>query len=322
MLLYSTAALAAGFIIDCFIGDPHCIPHPVCFIGKMISFFEKTLRRIFRDTKNGQLLGGGIMTMLVLLISFLIPLTVLIVAYKINLWLGFMFEAIMCWQCIAAKSLKKESMMVYSDLMEDDIEKAKHSLSMIVGRDTEPLDKKGVIKAAVETVAENTSDGVVAPMMFLIFGGAAGFLYKAVNTMDSMVGYKNERYLYFGRCSAKADDFLNYIPARVSAYMMIFASWLLGMDLKNAVKIHRRDSKKHSSPNSAQTESVCAGALGVKLAGDACYFGKLVKKPEIGDSLREIEIEDIKRANRLMYLTSVLALILCLAVKLIIWVIL
>lgn len=322
MMLYSAAALVAGFIIDAILGDPHSIPHPVCFIGKLISALEKIIRRTFPASKQGELIGGAVMTVFVIIISIIIPIAVLIIAYKINRYAGFAVEAVMCWQCIAAKSLRDESMKVYKALKSGDLEKSRYAVSMIVGRDTDTLDEKGIIRAAVETVAENTSDGVVAPLIFLIFGGAAGFFYKAVNTMDSMVGYKNERYLYFGRCSARLDDVLNYIPSRVSAYLMIFTAAMLGMDLKNAVKIHRRDSRKHSSPNSAQTESVCAGALGVKLAGNAYYFGKLVEKPEIGDNILEIDVEDIKRANKLMYFTSVTALILCVFIKLMLWVIL
>ncbi|MCC8168813.1 MAG: adenosylcobinamide-phosphate synthase CbiB [Oscillospiraceae bacterium] len=320
MLLYSAAAMVVGFIIDALIGDPHSIPHPVCFIGKIITALEKIIRRIFSKNKCGELIGGGLMTVLVLIISTVVPLAVLIFAYRINPWAGFAVEAIMCWQCVAARSLKTESMRVYDALKSGDLKKSRYALSMIVGRDTQPLDESGIIKAAVETVAENTSDGVTAPLIFLIFGGAGGFFYKAVNTMDSMVGYKNDRYIYFGRCSARLDDVLNYIPSRVSAYLMIFAAFLLRMDFKNAVKMHRRDSRKHSSPNSAQTESVMAGALDVELAGNAYYFGKPVEKPTIGDAVRRIEAEDIRRADALMYTVSVLSLILCVCVKLIIWV--
>ena len=188
---------------------------------------------------------------------------------------------------------------------------------MIVGRDTENLTEEGVTKAAVETVAENTSDGVTAPLLFLLLGGASfGFLYKAVNTMDSMLGYKNEKYLYFGRFPAKMDDVFNYIPSRVTALFMIAAAFLTEMDAKNAWMIWRRDRRKHASPNSAQTESVCAGALRVRLAGDAVYFGKLHKKEYLGDPLRPIEPEDIRRAGRLMYVTAFLVLLVFGAIKL------
>lgn len=187
---------------------------------------------------------------------------------------------------------------------------------MIVGRDTESLTEEGVTKAAVETVAENTSDGVVAPLFYMVIGGAClGFAYKAVNTMDSMVGYKNEKYRYFGTAAARLDDVVNFIPARIAAALMIAASFLLGMDGKRAVSIYRRDRKNHKSPNAAQTESVMAGALGVELAGNAWYFGTLYEKPAIGDAVRKIEIRDIRNSHRLLYGTSILALVFLMGLK-------
>ncbi|HIU67889.1 MAG TPA: cobalamin biosynthesis protein CobD [Candidatus Caccomorpha excrementavium] len=228
-------------------------------------------------------------------------------------------ESIMCYQMLAAKSLRDESMKVYDALQEGDILKARKAVSMIVGRDTDRLDSEGIAKAAVETVAENTSDGVIAPMFYMAFFGAAGgFVYKAVNTMDSMIGYKNETYLYFGRAAAKFDDIVNYIPARISALLMIGAAYLSGADGRGAVRIWKRDRRNHASPNSAQTEAVCAGALGVRLAGDAWYFGTLYKKKTIGDPVRNVVPEDIRRANRLMYLTSLLGMIPAAAVRLLI----
>lgn len=221
----------------------------------------------------------------------------------------------MTFQILATKSLRVESMKVYKCLKQDDIEAARRAVSMIVGRDTAVLDEVGVAKAAIETVAENTSDGVIAPMLYTALGGPVlGFLYKAVNTMDSMIGYKNDKYLYFGRVAAKLDDIVNYIPARISAYLMILAALSGGksLDGRRAFKIYKRDNRKHASPNSAQTEAVCAGALGIQLAGDAVYFGKIVKKPYIGDACRRVEAEDIKRANRLMYRTAWLGELLCL----------
>ena len=212
-------------------------------------------------------------------------------------------------------------MKVYEALKKDDLEGARYAVSMIVGRDTQVLDATGVAKAAVETVAENTSDGVIAPLIYLAIGGPIlGFMYKAINTMDSMVGYKNDKYMYFGRCAAKLDDVVNYIPARISALLMIAASFLPGKayDGKGAWRIWRRDRRKHASPNSAQTEAVCAGSLGVQLAGDASYFGKIVKKPTIGDALRPVEYEDIKRANGLLYRTAILCE--CLALIGLLWV--
>ena len=215
-----------------------------------------------------------------------------------------------CYQILAARSLSVESKKVYHALKTQDVEGARKAVSMIVGRDTKSLTEEGIAKAAVETVAENTSDGVTAPLMFLMLGGAPlGFLYKAVNTMDSMLGYKNEKNLYFGRVAAKMDDVFNYLPSRVSAVLMIAAAFLTGMDAKKAAQIYKRDRRKHASPNSAQTESVCAGALQVQLAGDAWYFGVLHKKETIGDPIRPVEAEDIKRAGRLMYVTAVLTLL-------------
>ena len=208
-------------------------------------------------------------------------------------------------------------MKVYDRLRADDLPGARRAVSMIVGRDTQALTEEGVTKAAVETVAENTSDGEIAPLLFLALGGAPlGLLYKAGNTMDSMVGYKNERYLYFGWAAAKLDDVLNWIPARLSAWLLVVSAYLLGMDGRNAARIYKRDCRKHASPNSAQTEAACAGALRVQLAGDAYYFGTLYKKPTIGDNLRPICTEDIRRANRLLYAASFLALALLLVMRL------
>lgn len=210
-------------------------------------------------------------------------------------------------------------MKVYDRLKNGTIEEARYAVSMIVGRDTSELTEEGVTKAAVETVAENSSDGVIAPMLYMALGGAPlMFLYKGINTMDSMLGYKNDRYLYFGRCAAKLDDLANYIPARISGWLMVAAAFLTGMDGKNAAKIYKRDRRNHASPNSAQTEAAVAGALRVQLAGNAYYFGKLYEKPTIGDKLREVEPEDIRRANRLLYGASVLSVLLCLGGRLLV----
>lgn len=305
--------LAVGFLLDCVVGDPHFLPHPIRFIGMLISALEKAARKLF---SKRLVIGGGLLAILVLLISTGIPIALLILCYRVNIILGIAVESVLCCTLIAAKCLKSESMKVYHAIKKDDTEAARHAVSMIVGRDTAVLDRTGIIKAAVETVAENTSDGVTAPIMFIALGGAPlGFLYKAANTMDSMIGYTNEKYREIGRFAARLDDFLNYIPSRLTALLMILSSGILGFDIKNAFRIWRRDRRNHASPNSAQTESVCAGALRIQLAGDAYYFGELHKKPFIGDKLRDIENEDIRRANRLMYITSVLTLLLCTAVK-------
>lgn len=221
----------------------------------------------------------------------------------------------MTYQIFAVKCLKTESMKVCQCLKEGNLAQARTAVSMIVGRDTECLDEEGVAKAAIETVAENTSDGVIAPMLYLAIGGPVlGFFYKAVNTMDSMLGYRNEKYLYFGRAAAKLDDAANFVPARISACLMIAVSFFAGSHFsgRGAFAVYKRDRRKHASPNSAQTESVCAGALGIRLAGDASYSGKIVKKPYIGKELRKVEYEDIVRANRLMYGTAWLCMIVCL----------
>lgn len=253
----------------------------------------------------------------VIFATFAMSVIIIVAAYSINLYAGVIAEAVMTWQILATKCLRVEGMRVYDALRTDGIDAGRRAVSMIVGRDTSVLDAAGVTRAAVETIAENTSDGVIAPMLYTAIGGPVlGFVYKAVNTMDSMLGYKNDKYMYFGRFAAKLDDVVNFIPARISAYLMIAAAFIGGrqFDGKNAYRIFKRDRFNHASPNSAQTESVCAGALRVQLAGDAVYFGKLVKKKYIGDGLREIEYEDIKRANRLMYITAFLCELLSVAV--------
>lgn len=316
-MLISLAACVTGFLLDFLFGDPVWLYHPVRLIGNFISFGEKKLRGIFGKKEKGELAAGTVLWFLTAGFSFVIPFLVLWGAQRVHPALRFLIESFWCYQILAARCLVEESGKVYDRLKEKDLPGARKAVSMIVGRDTENLTEEGVTKAAVETVAENTSDGVTAPLLFLLLGGAPlGFLYKAVNTMDSMLGYKNEKYLYFGRFPAKMDDVFNYIPSRVTALFMIAAAFLTGMDGKNAWKIWRRDRRKHASPNSAQTESVCAGAFRVRLAGDAVYFGKLHKKEYLGDPLRPIEPEDIRRAGRLMYVTAFLVLLVFGAIKL------
>lgn len=317
-MIYHITAFAAGFVLDMIFGDPQGMWHPVCLIGKMVACLKRWNKKELSDKQK--FWRGVMMVLLVAVLTCSAVSVLLILAYHVSPWAGCVLEAVMTYQILAAKSLKTESMKVYHCLAEGNLKKARYAVSMIVGRDTDALDETGVIKAAVETVAENTSDGVIAPMLYLAIGGPVlGFLYKAVNTMDSMVGYKNERYLYFGRCAAKLDDFVNFVPARISALFMIAASFLSGKDYsgKNAWRIWRRDKRNHSSPNSAQTESACAGSLGIKLAGNASYFGKTVEKPTIGDAVRDVENEDIKRANTLMYRSSFLCYVLCLLFKII-----
>ena len=322
-MCYHIIAFIAGFVLDLLIGDPHFIPHPVRLIGSLISFLDKRLNSDvkYNSSENEANLTkykrGVLLAFTVIFATFAVSVIILVAAYSINLYAGIIAEAVMTWQILATKCLRVESMRVYDALRTDGVEAGRRAVSMIVGRDTSVLDEAGVTRATVETIAENTSDGVIAPMLYTAIGGPVlGFVYKAVNTMDSMLGYKNDKYMYFGRFAARLDDVVNFIPARISAYLMIAAAFIGGrqFDGKNAYRIFKRDRFNHASPNSAQTESVCAGALRVQLAGDAVYFGKLVKKKYIGDGLREIEYEDIKRANRLMYITAFLCELLSVAV--------
>ncbi len=302
-------ALPLGFILDLIFGDPTWIRHPVCWIGDLISALEKKLRKIFPDTPGGLLMAGVVMVFIVCAVCYFLPFAILYILYKFVPVAAFLLETFWCYQLLAARSLKQESMKVYDRLVNGTLDEARYAVSMIVGRDTESLSDIGVTKAAVETVAENASDGVIAPMLFMAIGGAPlMFFYKGINTMDSMVGYKNDKYLYFGRCAAKLDDVANFIPARLSGWLMVAASGLTGFDCKNAARIYRRDRRNHASPNSAQTEAAMAGALGVQLAGNAFYFGKLYEKPTIGDPDRAVEYEDIPRANRILYGTAVLGM--------------
>lgn len=313
---WSVLALVIGFCIDLIVGDPHSIPHPVIFIGKLISALERALRKLFPKTTLGENIAGGVLWLLVTTISTAIPVGLLWLCHSISPWLRLVVESIMCWQILATKSLKDESMKVHAALQTGDIQKSRHAVSMIVGRDTAELDEAAVTRATVETVAENTSDGIVAPLLFLAIGGAPlGFFYKAVNTMDSMLGYVEMPYKNIGLVPAKMDDVMNYIPARLSAIIMLAAGWILKLDVKNGWKIFRRDRYNHASPNSAQTESVCAGLLGLRLAGDAWYHGVLHKKKYIGDELRPIELEDIPRSCKLLYATATLSLIFFVAIK-------
>lgn len=331
-MCYHIFAFIAGFVLDLLIGDPHFIPHPVRLIGSLISFLDKRLNCDAGNNRSGEKTAvdaniektklskykrGMLLAFTVIIVVFAVSALILETAYSINLYAGIIVEAVMTWQILATKCLRVESMRVYDALRTDGVDAGRRAVSMIVGRDTSVLDAAGVTRAAVETIAENTSDGVIAPMLYTAIGGPVlGFVYKAVNTMDSMLGYKNDKYMYFGRFAARLDDVVNFIPARISAYLMIAAAFIGGrqFDGKNAYRIFKRDRFNHASPNSAQTESVCAGALRVQLAGDAVYFGKLVKKKYIGDGLREIEYEDIKRANRLMYITAFLCELLSVAV--------
>lgn len=313
ILMRAILPLLIGFVLDGILGDPYSLPHPVRLMGRTVAALEKLVRRLLPGRERA---AGTLTALTVLLIWTAAPAVLLVFFYRLDIRAGIAAESVMCYYLLAARCLENESMKVCRALESGDTEAARRAVSMIVGRDTERLDAAGITRAAVETVAENTSDGVTAPMMFIAIGGAAaGFFYKAANTMDSMLGYKNEKYIDFGRFAAKLDDVLNFIPSRLTALIMVAAAFILGFDGGNAFHIWRRDRLKHPSPNSAQTESVMAGALGIELAGDASYFGTPHKKPVIGDPRRPIEAADIRRANRLMYATSLMTLILTVAVK-------
>lgn len=307
MTIVYSALLA--FLLDLLLADPLWLPHPVVWMGRCISRLEGLLRRIFPKTPKGELAGGVLLAILLPTGSFFLSWAVLRLLGYIHPVLRFLMETFWCYQALAIKGLRDESRKVYQALLHGSLEEARQAVGRIVGRDTQVLDRVGVIKAAIETVAENFSDGVVAPMLYMLLGGAPlALCYKAINTMDSMVGYKNDKYLYFGRAPARLDDAANLIPSRLGALLLIAAAGLTGNDPAGALRIWRRDRRNHASPNSAQTESVMAGALGVQLAGPAWYFGRRYEKPTIGDSTRPVVPEDILRANQMLYWGSGLCL--------------
>ena len=311
--------MLGGFILDGIFGDPAWLVHPVVIMGKAITALEKFLRKRLPNTPDGERLGGRILAMALPVGTLLITGGVCWLFYRISPILGFAIELLWCAQALAAKGLAQESTNVYRELVKGDLPASRRAVSRIVGRDTAELTSEGVTKAAVETVAENASDGVIAPLFYMMLGGAPlALVYKAINTMDSMVGYKNEKYLNFGRAAAKLDDAANYLPSRIAALLWIASAALTGNDAKSAWRIWRRDRRKHASPNSAQTESACAGALNVQLAGPATYFGKYYDKPTIGDAVRAIEPGDILRANKMMYTASLLGLAAAVLVRILV----
>lgn len=305
-----------SFLLDLLLGDPSWMPHPVVLMGKCITRLEGFLRSKLPDTEAGQLQGGRILALTLPVGTVVFCSGMIWILYRIHPALGFALNVLWGWQALAMRDLAKESTNVYRKLTGDTLENARLAVARIVGRDTQNLSVEGVTKAAVETVAENFSDGVVAPMVYLVIGGAPlALCYKAINTMDSMVGYKNERYLQFGRAAARLDDVANYLPARLSALLLIVAAFLCGENGREAWRIWRRDRYNHASPNSAQTEAVMAGALMVQLAGPAYYFGEYYDKPTIGDAAQAVAPGDILRANRMLYLGSVLSLLLLCGVR-------
>ena len=317
---YHILAFGAGFLMDQIFGDPYFLPHPIRGIGRLIAKTEKVLRsgnpqENSPEREAAERRQGKLLVVIVLLLTGMFAALILVGSYALYPKIGMVVEAVMTYQILAARCLQVESGKVWKQLKAGNVEAAREAVSMIVGRDTQNLTKEGVAKAAIETVAENTSDGVIAPMLYTAIGGPVlGFAYKAVNTMDSMVGYKNEKNLYFGRFAAKLDDAVNYLPSRIAALLLVIVSFFPGPSFSGtrAFRIWRRDSRNHASPNSAQTESACAGSLGIQLAGDASYFGTIVKKPTIGDATRPVETEDIRRANQLLYRMAFLCEGICL----------
>lgn len=310
MLTNSSIILIIAFILDLFIGDPHNFPHPIRLFGKIILFLESFFRK--RD-KNKFKLYGFYIVVISNLIVFSIYFFILYILIIINNKYIYTFiSSFIFYQFLACRSLRVESMKVYKALKENNIEKARKMLSMIVGRDVESLNEEQIIKASIETVAENFSDGIIAPMFYYIIFFIYGVcIYKMVNTLDSMIGYKDEKYKDIGYFSAKIDDILNYIPARISAFLLLFSAlFFTDMSIKNGYYIFKRDRYNHASPNSAQTESVVSGLFNIRLAGDAYYFGKLYKKPYIGDDIRSVKVEDIKRVNDLILFASIIFVII------------
>lgn len=316
--MYLTCAVLLGFALDCLLGDPNTPLHPACLIGRLVSLTEKLLRRVFPKPKGGETAAGVLLWLVVCGVSFAVPFFALRWLHGRNFWLGFAVETLLCWLVLACRSLADAGKAVHAALGKS-LEDGRKAVAMYVGRDTGELDEAGIIKAAVETVAENTTDGVVAPLVFLLIGGAPlGLLYKAVNTLDSMVGYHNDKYEYFGKFAARMDDLFNFIPARLAAACLLVASGMLGLDNRNALRVFQRDRNGHKSPNAGQTESVCAGALHIQLGGDASYFGKTVQKASFGDPDRVVRRTDILQTCDLMRMASVTALVLCAVVRLIV----
>ena len=297
-------------VLDWRLGDPRWLPHPVRWMGHLIVWLERTLRRVFPKSPAGERTAGIALVLLMVLTFGGGSALMLLLLGRISPWLAWLAEVWFSYQLLSARDLQVESMAVYPPLKSGDLEGARRAVSQIVGRDTSVLDASGVAKAAVETVAENTCDGVISPMVFLFLGGLPlGMAFKAVSTLDSMVGYRNGVYQYFGTAAARLDDVLNFVPARLSgALLCLGAAVLPGYSGRRAWRVFLRDRKRHASPNSAHSEAACAGALGVQLAGDAQYFGKLLHKPTLGDPVRPVEPEDIGRTCRLMYAAQLLLL--------------
>lgn len=318
-----TAACLIGFVADLILGERLPTISPAVLFGKLISWLEKPLRAIFPKSRVGERIGGTVLVVIVCVVAFVGSMLVLWACWLAHPIANLVVQAFAFYMIMATRGLRDASMKVYRALLDRDRDAARAAVGEIVGRDTDSLNPAGVTRATVETVAENTSDGAIAPLFYFLIGGAPlSLLYKAINTMDSMLGYRNERYRYFGTVAARLDDAANYIPARLSALLLVAASWILRLDARGAWSIWRRDARKHSSPNAGHPEAAVAGALGVQLGGDAYYFGELVHKERLGDPVRSIAASDILRANNLLYVSASLCCALGLAVRIVLMVLL
>ncbi|MBB6214605.1 adenosylcobinamide-phosphate synthase [Anaerosolibacter carboniphilus] len=307
--------IVIGYGLDLLFGDPYWLPHPIRFIGNGIKATENMLRRFFKGEKQERV-GGIFLTIIIVFLAYGLTYLLMYGAEKVHPYLKLGLETFLIFQILATKSLDRESRKVYTQLQQENLPEARKYLSYIVGRETKDLNEQEIARGAIETVAENISDGIIAPLFYICIGGAPlGMAYKAINTLDSMVGYKNEKYLNFGRASARLDDFVNYIPARLTAFFIIIASAFTGYDWKNGYRITKRDCRNHKSPNSGYPESAVAGALGIQIGGTNTYFGEKVYKPTIGEPIRQLEKEDIQRTIEIMYATSLTGMFCFMMIK-------
>jgi len=292
--------LLLAIMLDLLIGDPYWFKHPVIYMGKLISKLENVGRKLCKI--NNQIkFFGGVIVVIVAFSSFVVPFMILKVC-KENFWLYHIFNIILIWTTIAARCLHKEGIKVYGALVENDIQDARVKLSYIVGRDTKELSEHEIVRADVETIAENTSDGVIAPILYAILGGAPlAMMYKGINTMDSMLGYMNEKYKYIGFFPAKTDDVFNFVPARITGFLICLAAPIVRGNIVQSLKVMIRDRKNHKSPNCAYPEGAVAGAMRVQLGGTNLYFGEKMYKPTIGNKIIDLRKEHIADTIKLMY---------------------
>ncbi|HYA13029.1 MAG TPA: adenosylcobinamide-phosphate synthase CbiB [Syntrophales bacterium] len=308
--------ILAAILLDLLLGDPRWLPHPVKLMGRYAAFLENPLRKSFRSPH----MAGVLAVLLVLTVTGLATYAVIMAAGLLHPLFADVVSVIILYTTLAARDLIRHSLNVYHELKSGNLAEARKKVAMLVGRDTDILDETDIVRATVESVAENTVDGVTAPLFFAVLAGPVGaMLYKAVNTLDSTFGYRNERYIEFGWAAARLDDLVNFIPARLTALMIPIAAFFLRLSMLNSFKIIFRDRKKHPSPNSGLSEAAVAGALGVQLGGLNYYFGQPSFRATLGDPIRDLEKRDILKANALMLITLILAVVVFLSVRLIIY---